>query len=338
MVNLKKSLGLIVLFFLVSFMLSFLLSNIRGNEVRLINKEDYLTSDYYKVKIKNEGDISKEEFLEIIDDVEIIYKYVEGFGKKGVYYGSNNKYKPSLESGRDFSREDFLEGKYIGIAGDNFIEQRGKVVDGKVIYSEDTFLGGIDIEIVDRIVNTPFDQKSSSFYVNLGAVIDYEGIDGIYYYSGDKEVFSKGNEELSVECLESDRIVWQGLNFFDANNLKLFVSGGIIFLCLILIINMTILWMNSYRKEIAIRRAYGASKLKVFKRLVFLYWGSALLSSIVSVFLYYLLSSNGLLNGFFGILGIKEVIITLGAVFIASNIIFFILCIHSLKKTLATSI
>lgn len=338
MINLKKSLGLIVLYLLVSIMLCFLVSNIRANEVRIINNDDYLVAPYYKFKLTTNGNITKKEFLDIIKDVEVIYKYNESWGKKFVYYGSKNKYRPELKYENYFTDEDFLLGEYIGIGGHNFLNHNTKIEGKDLIFSNKDFLDGTSIKFVDEILTTSFDQKNSSWYVNLGAVIDYEGIEGIYYYSGDKAIFSNDSGNYQVEFLENDRIVWQGFNFFDTNNLKIMVSFSIIILCSILIINMTLMWMDSYYKEIAVRRIFGATKRKIFGRLVIVYWCSAILSYIIAVVIYWLLSNSDILNGFLGILGIKEILIILVFIFTSANIILLLLCLNSLKKVIAANL
>lgn len=288
--DLNRSKFLILISFLITFTILYLLSYIKGLEILAINGNDYLSSNSkgYNITIKNEQELAS--IKEAIQEMDVV-KIKGSNNLVLLYFNEKAEYRAKinwLENKSDDSAYDIVLGKDLS---KTFIESKKDKYE--LLLKDST----IFCNVAGILETSRFDFKDFSSYVliNLQSS-NIEDFNGIYSVEGNQEIFSNHLKEAGIESSGSDiqSLSLSGSKFLSVQS----IFGGIVLLLFLFTMVLIVkLWFSLYMKEAGVRIAFGGRKLALLAYILRKYILSVTIGTligIISFFIYYRLFLIGM--------------------------------------------
>ena len=294
----KQNIFIIVIFFIVSLFISLLFNIIESSYNYSKENNEILSNNAMQLEINN-ADINYEDLLDILNETPGIYLEkdnlsLSAYYGKFIYFNENLKYTPPLITGEFLNTEMFnsLNGKYsvIGKNLSNLIKERNNQKYVSINGEEYSVVGIMGYSNKDSI----FDEK---FYVNINPhiltdingkwIIDGENINGMYDIINSRAKII--DNDIKISLLSLDRAESSIANIF-SNKIYLIIIFVLVVLTLLLnIINVTNNYIIKRKKEFGIRRVYGATKFKLYLKIIYDYQVMTIEGFILSQLIYFLI-------------------------------------------------
>lgn len=288
--DLSRSKFIILISFIITFTILYLLSHIKGLEILAINGNDYLTSNSkgYAITIKNEQELGS--IKEVIQEMDVVR--IKGSNNLVLhYFNEKAEYGPEinwLKKTIDDSAYDIVLGKDLY---KTFIESEKDKYE--LIVKDST----IFCNVVGILATSKFDFKDFSSYV----LIDFkstntEDFNGVYGVEGDQEIFSNHLKENGIEFTRTDlqSLSLSGSKFLSVQT----IFGGIVLLLFMFTMVLIVkLWFSLYMKEAGVRIAFGGRKVALLTYILRKYIFSVTIGTLIgtiSFYLYYKLFLTGI--------------------------------------------
>lgn len=264
--KIRKNIFLIIIFTTISFFSASAIYIIENSINEGFSKNDFLTQDLIKLKI----DFKKgEEILNLEEDYLLMKEDVENLDSYGVYFKGNLEKTPPIKSGRFFSENDFNKNERLAVIGKGLLEDTTEENGERYYYIKNNYYKVIGV-LGDEKKTTTYDYSA---YINLDSLIndDNFNLHGEFILdAGDrsKSILEDVREQYKESSLKIEEVKKQS----HSSILKLIKEDyryniiHIIKVLLILIISILLVtnfWIKDKSEEIGIRRAIGASKLRV---------------------------------------------------------------------------
>lgn len=288
--DLSRSKFLILISFIITFTILYLLSYMKGLEILAINGNDYLTSKSrgYAITIKNEQEVSL--IKEAIQEMDIVsIKWNNNLVLR--YFNEKAEYGPKinwLKNESDDSDYDIVLGKDLYTT---FIESKKDKYE--LVLKDST----IFCNVVGILETSKFDFKDFSSYVLMDfKSTNIEDFNGVYGVEGDQEIFSDHLKEIGIEFTSTDllSLSLSGSKFLSVQT----IFGGIVLLLFLFTMVLIVkLWFSLYMKEAGVRIAFGGRKVALLTYILRKYIFSITIGTLIgtiSFFIYYRLFLIGM--------------------------------------------
>lgn len=323
---LKKSIFIIITFIGISFICSIIFTMTASIVESIDENNGFLTEKSLELNFENVKDLTKEDLQQLkkIDENMLLYKEDSQQVIRGVYCSGNKVPNVKMIQGRYFKEEDFKIDKKLAVVGKNKVKECMNK-DGKMYYIDDN-------DRYEVIGVMGYEDK----YTMLDNWIHFN-MSGVYSH---KEDWSS-NGIYSIECGErtkesSDKIKKYIENKFHGSKVEispnktvssqvdsLFMgmlrsSGTAILLILCIALNtvsLTSEWIDNRKKELAIKKAFGATDERIAKVVKLEYVTLITLSFLVG----FILSIIALKLGVLGDLG--------KGIYYVATIVAYLICL-----------
>ncbi len=306
-----KSLGIFIVFYVIGLFFCIIVGTVITHKQQLDKDKDFFSDNSYAINFNFSKLSNFEDFYNILDSEEGIilgtsYFYEDNINSmltiKAIYYNDKLFNTPPLKEGRFISKEDFHNSENTVVIGSNYLDKVQQ-------YGEDRYL--IYDNVKYKVIGVMgYDNKTSHFdnwavinlkqlMINDESLLRIHGAD--YKLDSTKEDVESSLSSLSKKIRKSNTSV----NFSISSNLDdkgnsinraIKKTQSLISILMILItvlfiniINATYFWINKKRKEIAIRRAFGASNKRIIKSIILELQGITLISSFIAIVTFYVL-------------------------------------------------
>lgn len=306
--RLKGAIFLIMIFSTVAFFISSILYMIEQS-ANLQPNSELRTPETINFTLDSKTDVSKDLSMLNLNGDYSLYKTIIGAVRgEAIYFKGNVKNKPEILKGRYFNEDDFNQDKKVAVIGkgllENVIEENGK---------EYYYIANDNYEVIGVLGNEKKESGNDySVYINLDALLNKDSFYMKGSYSIDaalnsREMFNKVKDkyqDTNIIITEDDTQNTSTTGKILKENVKskigfiLEVVGTFI----LSTVCVTEYWIKNRRKEIGIKRALGATKMRVFSSII----GELSLISILSFstgYVFYLLLSylkDGYIHFYFG--------------------------------------
>lgn len=279
--DLNRSKFLILISFIITFTILYLLSYMKGLEILAINGNDYLTSKSkgYTISIKNEKNL--ESIKRIIQEMDVVS--INGSNNLvSHYFNEKAEYKPKinwLKKTIDDSAYDIVLGKDLY---KTFIESEK---DKYELIAKDST---IFCNVVGVLETSRFDFKDFSSYVLINfKSTNIEDFNGIYRVEGNQDIFKSNLKEAGIEFSRNDiqKLSLSGSNFLSVQT----IFGGIVLLLFLFTMVLIVkLWFSLYIKEAGVRIAFGGRKFSLLRYIFRKYIFSVIIGALNGAIIFYL--------------------------------------------------
>lgn len=328
--DLNRSKFLILISFIITFTILYLLSYIKGLEILAINGNDYLTDNSrgYAITIKNEKEL--EAIKEAIKEMDVV-KIKRSDNLVLHYFNEKAEYGPKinwLENKIDESAYDIVLGKDLY---KTFIESKKDKYE--LLLKDST----IYCNVAGILETGRFDFKDFSSYVliNLQSTT-LEDFNGVYSVEGNQNIFKSHLKDAGIEFSRSDiqKLSLSGSNFLSVQT----IFGGIVLLLFLFTMVLILkLWFSLYMKEAGVRIAFGGRKFSLLKYILRKYIFSVTIGSLIGTIIFYFYYRLFLIGINFETL-ISSVVISISIVFginvLTAFINFFVFSQKSIREIL----
>lgn len=304
----KYSVFTIIIFFAVSLFIALINNSIQAS-YNVIKETNMLhTDNAFQFKITQFDNALDDKFFQCIKSLNNIVieknniNYNTYFGK-AIYFSNTMIFTPTLMNGRFISKNDFSGKSRVIVIGKNLINEQQKLGNEKyIILNNHKYLVVGVMGYANK--SSVFD---NTFYINFGKDLDIDNasfiIDGLnsrVNYSKLKNSVRKINNKIKLDIVESENLKSSFSSIiFDKS--YLIVVGLLTILTLILnVVNTTNYYITGKKKEIGVRRAFGASKFQVCKRIIIEYQLMAIISFMISQIVYILIIKLKICSEVFG--------------------------------------
>lgn len=272
--RLKGAIFLIMIFSTVAFFISSILYMIEQS-VNLQPNSELRTPETINFTLDSKTDVSKDLSMLNLDGDYSLFKSIAGtFSGEAIYFKGNVKNKPQILKGRYFNEDDFNNDKKVAVIGKGLLDQVFKE-DGKEYY----YVANDNYEVIGVLGDEKKESGNDySVYINLDALLNKDSFYMKGSYSIDaalnsREMFNKVKDkyqDTSIIIAEDDAQNTSTIGTILKENVKskigfiLEVVGTFI----LSTVCVTEYWIKNRRKEIGIKRALGATKMRIFSSIV----------------------------------------------------------------------
>lgn len=306
--NMKNSFFIVALFFVLAIMSSLCISTLETAYRDNVTKNLLFSKYACNLNIKN---MQVEDFMEYL-----IFNFEDSAISKDISIGAfegeavlikNFDYdSPRLIEGRFFSKEDFVSREPVMVANKTLVKHFGTINKNG---NEYIFYNGVEYKLIGIMgyqdKDTIYDYK---FYINLLPYLASESPENIEdewsIYTEDKSDLLKVTNSLKqnlntqIEFLDNEESSNALVSIIRDYNM---VMITLVVLFIVLFLNtasISVYWIDSKRKEIGVRKAFGARNFQIIKRLILEYMFFALLSFLAGLIVYIIIIKLNLLNLF----------------------------------------
>ena len=288
--KLKRNIFLIITFITVSFFSASTIYLIEQGIHLQFSKNDFLSQEAVSFKIECENKVEIKDNLSNLDEDYLLLKNnIDFSGVYGIYVKGEIKKFPQLIKGRFFKEDDFNKGEKVTVIGkglaDDIINKNGE----DYYYIENDYykvigvLGDEEKETTyDYNVYINFDYLANKDSSNLkGDFIVDSGLDSKEIFNAIKSKYEGENIQVSESQDETETPVSKLISEQYSSSVL-----NIIKVLVILVFNTflaTGYWIKNRKKEMGIKRAIGANKLKISLSIL----GELIVVSIVSFLIGY---------------------------------------------------
>ena len=233
-------------------------------------KNNFINQDSIKLKIdfKEDKEIDS-SILNLKEDYFLMKEDVEEFNSYGVYFKGKLKRIPPIKEGRFFLEDDFNKNERLAVIGKGLLEDTTEENGERYYYIKNNYYKVIGV-LGDEKKTTVYDYNA---YVNLDSLIN----DDSFNLHGEF-ILDAGSRSKDILKDIEKQYKENGVNIEEINKqshssiLKLikedYISSVIHIIKVLLILILSILlvtnfWIKDKSEEIGVRRAIGASKLRV---------------------------------------------------------------------------
>ena len=295
--KIRENIYLLIIFITIAIFTSYSLDILEETSEVIMNAHDFLSKNSIYCSVKGAKDDVDLSILKELGD-NYLLMIQEGYSSSYyIYFNTELEKEPQMLKGRFFNEEDFINNnsKYA-VIGKNKIKDIIKLDNKEFYYFNDDYYEVIGI-IGDENKATSSD---SSVYIGLNDYIFNKGfsLQSNYYLDGkgsSEEVynqFKKIMSENSMQVTRKDNKVSESsvslLNQEKSSTVKYVLEVVSIFvLSVILVIEY---WVRHKKKEISIKRALGATKLRIYFEIIFQLVSIAIISFIIGNSLFLVVS------------------------------------------------
>lgn len=305
----KKSLTLFVIFFIISLIFLVVFNFIESMRDSLIKNNALFSNKFIRFQLQNINSdftgtnlfkiISSEDGIVLGRGITIERDDKSNFEGTEIYFNKNTYNKPPILNGRFFEQNDFEKDTHLVVIGkgltDLLISKENKryLIYNNIYYE---VIGIIGYKNKSSVYDDSFfmnlSQASLNNEKNLGSVIwkfdninmnQDNSLNNIY------KKLSKIDSRIQISKVDNSN-VFNPLR----ESLKINKSIIIIFIILLLvifldIINFSLQWAYSYKKEIGVRKAYGGTTTNIIIRFVKSYQIISIVACIIAILVYTIL-------------------------------------------------
>lgn len=301
----KNSMFIGVIFFIVALFISLGTNAVQSAYENISEISKLLTTNAMSFEIQGAKQISGKDFLNVIQKEKDIYIQKDNvmLGTsmgQAIYFNSSSKIKVPLIQGRFFITKDFQNNKRIAVIGKNVqkyvnIKNKNKYIN----YEGQEYLVVGILGHKERSSN--FDDI---FYINLDSILnkseDMNFISNGWIIDNKdnliKKSFNNINEQLkkiSKKTLLKRTYKQTSQSYLGQilkNRIFSIIITAIVVLVLVLnVVNTTCFYIQSKRKEIGIRKAFGARNFDIVKKIFIEYEVTAVKGFVCSQIIYFLI-------------------------------------------------
>lgn len=282
----KKSKYIMVLFIIISFFSAASVYSSERSMKLYSNQNDFISDNAISLSINGDNGKLGKSFLELDNDFVLLKNDQNGIANYGVFIKGEINKIPRMLKGRFFTESDFQENKKVCVIGKIFQDQIINRDGIDYFYYKNDYYEVIGV-LGDQYQDTPDD---CSFYYNLD-LKQGNSIDGEYYfdarentekiYSSLENNSNKDSVNLNKKILEKDKYYSE----IASNTFAISIKDKVEILTIIIlnVLLLTEFWIKSRTKEIGIKRAFGANKLRVSISII----GELIVLSSISFFIGY---------------------------------------------------
>lgn len=294
----KQNIFIIVIFFIVSLFISLLFNIIENSYNYIKENNELLSNNAMELEISN-ANIDYKDLLNILNKTPEVYLEknalsLDAYYGKMIYFNGNFKYTPPLINGEFLNHEIFndLNGKYcvLGKGLTSLIKEKNNKKYVSINGEEYSVIGIMGYSNKESV----FDER---FYVNINPdiltningkwVIDGENINGIYDIINVNA--KKLDTDIKISLMSLDRPETSMMDLL-SNKIYIIILFVLVVLTLLLnIVNVTNNYIIKRKKEFGIRRVYGATKMKIYFKIIYDYQVMAIEGFILSQLIYFLI-------------------------------------------------
>lgn len=300
--NFKKSLGILIIFFTINLFIATAVGFMETIIDNIYAQNGYMSSNNITFELCPQGKkVSGEDFLNTVDTYKgiVIFKSLYSseddiaksiFGK-GVYFKDKDFGHPPLLQGRYFEISDFKKDIPIAIVGKNLLKKTNVLKNQRYYLYE-----GVNYKVIGILGNpnysTPYDNM---YMINLNSglknVQDICMMNNISWQidnvnGNTRKCFQDIMNKLGLEA-EIPPNAKQQLNPLNTalqqNKSLLEIAATVVFTLFITIINITLFWIYNRKKEIGIKKAFGASNIKIIAEMIINYTFICLCSAVLAI-------------------------------------------------------
>lgn len=294
--RLKGSIFLILIFSTVAFFISSILYIIEQS-VNLQPNSEICTPETINFTLSPKGDVSKDLSMLNLDGDYSLFKSIDGSLRgEAIYFKGNVKNKPEILQGRYFNEDDFNQNKKVAIIGKELLEDVIKE-NGKEYY----YIANDNYEVIGVLGNQKKESGNDySVYINLDALLNKDSFYLKGSYSIDaalnsREMFNKIKDKyqdtnIIVAEDETKNTTTTGTILKENLKSKMAFIIEVVGTFILSTVCVTEYWIKNRKKEIGIKRALGATKMRIFSSIIGELSLIAVLSFLAGYAMYLLIS------------------------------------------------
>ena len=324
-----RSIFISIIFLIVSFFSSSVIYSIEIQSELESEKNSFMSSDSicFSVTDKSSTVINDESYnkyknmLLNIESKQVILTSDNTFSAYGIYFNKKLENVPPMLSGRFFKISDFNRNNKYVVIGKDLKDDIVKINDTKYYYINNNQYEVIGI-MGDSKRETPYDY---SVYYNLDGYFSFPDNGVELKYMIDSSNKNEGkiienilNADFNVTRIESELANKKDYFIEDLKcSMKLII--GIIITLILSTALVTEYWIKNRKKEIGIKRALGATKLKISFEIIGELIRTSSISYIVGYILYliFYLIKDGYVNFYFSLIVIVFLITLLSSLLVS---------------------
>lgn len=314
--NIKKSMGLFSVFFIIIFCFCILSCFIESLKQNFIVNNEFFSDKFVTFQISNTSNtnIASIDFIKAIKDQpgiiigkpeSIQYKDGSQISGKSIFFNVKCYSNPPIMEGRFFNPKDFDDGQPTAVVGKGLSSLFVKKNNNKYILFNNVYYRVIGI-MGYRNKQSTYDNR---FILNLDEVIvndkNFESeietarwqIDTIKANTKDSlnniynELNKNGNKKIQIQIDNSSKKynpLSDALSAYKTIIIIFIIIGLVVFFS---IVNVSLFWVYDMKKEVGVRKALGATNFSIITRIIFKYELIALASFLSALICYSILSS-----------------------------------------------
>lgn len=307
--NMRNSFFIVALFFVLAIMSSLCISTLETAYRDNVTKNLLFSKNARDLNIKN---VQIPDFMEYLmfdfEDSAISKKNISigAFEGEAILIKNFDYDSPKLIEGRFFNEEELVSKEPVMVGNKTLVKHFGTISKNG---NEYIFYNGVEYKLIGIMgyqdKDTIYDYK---FYINLLPYLASESPENIEdewsIYTEDKSDLLKVTNSLKqnlntqIEFLdneESSSVLASVIRDYNMVMITLVVLFIVLFLNTA---SISVYWIDSKRKEIGVRKAFGARNFQIIKRLILEYMFFALLSFLAGLIVYIIIIKLNLLNLF----------------------------------------
>lgn len=316
--NIKKSIGLFLIFFVISLFFSVVACYVENTRQSLIMANEFFSDNSVQFQIiggsSGKDKISGMEFMSTISKSDgIILGENIGIDKQNnqhidgtaIYFNKSCFNKPPILSGRFFTVNDFRNDVPVALIGKNLQERLINKGNKKYLYYDGTYYRTIGI-MGYKNRSSIYDNR---FIVNLNSILsDSEkfnrDLNTVMWRVDNKNSgarnsvkyiynsLSKINKNLQVQILKQNSKSSSLIVAFNVN--KNLITSLIIFILVLFfnIINVSLFWVSEMKKEIGVRKALGGTNKSIALKIILKYEIVGIAAALSALVIHIILSKS----------------------------------------------
>ena len=328
----KNSIYLCIIFMTISFFGSLGFSIIQSLTLDDVINEICLDKDQIEFNINNCEKITNAEFMNTIKNIDNIYIEKNGFMSstykgKAIFFNKSILNIPNMINGKFFNIKDFEKNKPKAIVGksvyDNISIKIGKTRYIKYDNSLYEIIGVMGYEDKNSILDNQFFINLNSYVMKSNNLIYTKKLKTNNYKKIVKEFTNKYDD---IEFEEVNNIQDNSNNYSQVYLIMILIIS-VIFMN---VVNVTLQWIESRKKEIGIKKALGGTNFRIALEILFENQVIASISYFVGCLIYLVIIKSK----FIPILGNAIYVMGLFKAFIFSSFIALIVSMISIINIL----
>lgn len=357
--NIRKSLGLFLVFFTISIVFSIFSSFIESQRISGGINNEILTPNFITLNFNytNNGTITNNDFMKILDEEKgiIISKPISKekndksyFSGNAIYFNKGCENIPPIYEGKFFSANDFSKDISVAIVGKDLLNSLEIREDEKYFIFENRFY---------KVVGVMGYKNKSSFYdskfiINLNSYIsnrdsfikelniahwNFDNID-ISAEDSINNVYKKLNaidKKLKINVLKASGEFNPLMSAVEIYKSSIFILIIFVLVLFINIVNISSFWVLDMKKEIGIRKALGGRNKNIIFKIICKYqliaFSAAVFALVSHLILIKLSIGINYINALYGVESSID-IVNVGILFIFTLFIGLLVSIIPIKQ------
>ena len=325
--NIKKSVGLFLIFFVISLFFSVTTCYIENTRQSLIEANEFFSdnSTIFQIMGGNNGSdkisgsdlinvISKSDGIILGENIGIDKGNNESIAGYAIYFNKSCFNIPPILTGRFFTVNDFNKDEPIALIGKNLREMLITKDNKKYLFYDNTYYRIIGI-MGYKNKSSIYDKK---FAVNLNAILSdpekfSRDLNKVMWRVDNrnsnarnsiKDIYnglSKVNKNIQIQIENQNSRFSPLTTAFNVN--KDLITSLIIFILVLFfnIINVSLFWVSEMKKEIGVRKALGGTNKSIALKIMFKYEIIGITAAFSALMLHVILSKYTNIIKMFGI-------------------------------------